>query len=37
MALLTDALLEAGLDERAVGLVMGANAMRCFKEVLPAT
>jgi microsomal dipeptidase-like Zn-dependent dipeptidase len=36
MALLTDALLEAGLDERAVGLVMGGNAMRLLAEALPA-
>ncbi len=35
LALITDALLDAGLDERAIGAVMGGNAMRVLAEVLP--
>jgi microsomal dipeptidase-like Zn-dependent dipeptidase len=35
MAQLTDALLEAGLSEAAIGAVMGGNAMRLLSETLP--
>jgi membrane dipeptidase len=35
MALLTEALLDAGLDEPAVGAVMGGNAMRVLADALP--
>jgi len=34
---ITDALLGRGLDEEAVGKVMGRNAIRVFEDVLPAT
>jgi membrane dipeptidase len=33
---LTDALLDAGLDEPTIGAVMGENALRVFGEALPA-
>jgi microsomal dipeptidase-like Zn-dependent dipeptidase len=36
MAQLTDALLDAGLSEFAIGKVMGGNAMRLLSEALPA-
>ena len=35
MALLTEALLAAGLDEATIGKVMGRNAIRVLSEVLP--
>ena len=36
LAHLTDALLEAGLDESAIRLVMGENVLRVLGEALPA-
>jgi membrane dipeptidase len=35
MALITEALLAAGLDEPSIAAVMGGNAMRVLAEVLP--
>jgi membrane dipeptidase len=32
---LTDGLLAAGFDEPAIGAIMGGNALRVFREVLP--
>jgi membrane dipeptidase len=32
----TDALIEAGLDEAAIAMVMGGNARRVLAETLPA-
>jgi microsomal dipeptidase-like Zn-dependent dipeptidase len=37
LVMLTDALLEAGLDEAAIAKVMGGNARRLLAEMLPAT
>ena len=36
MVLLTDALLEAGLDDDGIAKVMGGNALRLLAETLPA-
>jgi microsomal dipeptidase-like Zn-dependent dipeptidase len=36
MALLTEALLAAGLDEATIAAVMGGNALRLLREALPA-
>ena len=35
MVLITDALLAEGLDEAAVGKVMGGNAVRVLRSALP--
>ena len=36
MVQLTDALLDAGLDEDEIAKVMGGNAIRVLRECLPA-
>ena len=35
LAILTDALLRAGLDEASIRLVMGENVLRVLGEALP--
>jgi len=35
LVLLTDALLQEGLSEREIALVMGMNAERFFRDALP--